>query len=337
MHPDLNSLLLLSDLILIGFLIISIHSFLVIFLKKREIPHDLGDRMKFYEEESRTIADISPDREFLVRMDGRAFSALTSKYKKIAKEQNGIPYSKEFRNAMLLTANDLLREFHCSTVYTHSDEITLVFSSLSTEQGQHIFGGRTFKLLSIIPSFASSVFMCHFAEELLKIGVKFASDVSETNTETATDALTHKICNGTKLHSTPTFDARIIVFPEHHEYEILNYLIWRSKWDCVRNFVSLYAQAYLKGSTEGIPTSERIKKLKEIGHDLDSETTDFAMKHGVFLKCFDRKTVFHVFKNIGFSTELLDFLIRKESHTIPENTNVIKYTSNEYRSLFSCA
>ena len=78
----------------------------------------------------------------------------------------------EFKRSMIMTAHDLLHQFHASTVYTYSDEITLIFPPVCMDAnkniflGKHLFNGKVNKLLSVIASYASVSFYKHISREL---------------------------------------------------------------------------------------------------------------------------------------------------------------------------
>jgi tRNA(His) 5'-end guanylyltransferase len=284
-----------------------------------EIPSKLDERMKYYENLSQTITKIDPTYPFIVRLDGRCFSKFTKKLKKI----NNQPYSTDFKEAMVKTCHDLLQEFRPSTIYTHSDEITMIFDRAISDNGfihAHLFGGRVFKILSLISSFAS---------------VRFNNNINTTNVQS-------DFSKKVSIVHNPTFDARIIVFPEDHE--IVNHMIWRSKYDCYRNFVSMYAMQYMsKKQLNNISTPDRIESLKSFGVFLDDYKIDQSLKHGIFMKLHvpqnndesqkdnifmklhvsqnndESLTSFYVFKNLNYSEYMYEFLLAKNDSYIDIN------------------
>jgi tRNA(His) 5'-end guanylyltransferase len=271
------------------------------------IPVPLGDRMKYYEKQSESLQTIPANLPFIVRLDGRAFSNFTLQFKK------NLPYSVEFKRAMLGVATDLLHEFKASTVYTHSDEITLIFSEqdfTNNASPSHIFNGRCSKLLSLISSYASVSFDRHMSKECEQSNIQ-------------------------QYKHVPTFDARIIVFCEKNKYEIVNHMIWRSKGDCTRNFVSMYAEKYIgKKKIIGVPMIDRIIQLKKMGIDLaENGNIDFAMKHGTFIKSINGSNTYHVFKNLKFSLQMLNFLTSNVYN--PELIDDIVYTESTKDQLFN--
>jgi tRNA(His) guanylyltransferase len=272
-----------------------------------EIPFKLDERIKHYENLSQTITKIDSEYPFIIRLDGRCFSKFTKKLKKY----NNQPFSMEFKEAMIKTCHDLLHEFKPTTVYTHSDEITMIFNNTVSDNGvnyPHIFGGRVFKILSLVSSFASVRF-----NNNLKLPIT-PSDFSKK----------------VSIIHNPTFDARIIVFPKDHE--IVNHMIWRSKYDCYRNFVGMYAQKYMSHKKlNNMSTNDRIQYLKvyDIFLDTDDNYIDQSLKYGLFMKLHisqnttDNLTSFYIFKNINYSENLYDFLLAKnDSYVNIDNLNI---------------
>lgn len=251
-----------------------------------DMPHDLGDRMKYYERKSETLVGVPAWKPFILRLDIRACSKLLKRLKNaLWREQDEQqipiaerkPYSEAFSKAMIETAKDLLLEFGCSTAYTHSDEITLIFPPACSKEdfdsdidnrGQHPFGGKQFKLITLTASYASVRFTQNFGYAL----------ASGTNAE---QNLFDQIYKSTK-GPTFTFDSRLIVFPQTHAYEIVNHMIWRSKMDCFRNFVSMYAEKYFTAKQLSKKSvQDRLDMLHEKGVDVP---IDNDMANGAYVK-----------------------------------------------------
>jgi tRNA(His) 5'-end guanylyltransferase len=314
-----------------------------------KIPEALGDRMKYYERLSQNVYVVEPDMPFIIRIDGRAFSKFTKKFKTYAFDAYGLPYSVELKRIMLLVANDLLHEFRPSTVYTHSDEITLIFNAQDISQNgnynEHIFGGRTDKLLSLIPSFASVCFSHHLAE----LGPVFGPVIYDEMNSHHTCYVYKSLIKPSTCSQVQIFDARLLVFPDDKFHEIVNHMMWRSKGDCTRNFISLYCEKYIgKKQIQYMQKDQRLNELKTLGFDLSGNgqyKVDFAMKHGVFMKLNNDdiiKTVFFVFKEYEYSDEMYYFLTEKYADFITScetddffNDDVLVFDSLNYKELFS--
>lgn len=301
---------------------------------EQTVPVDLGERMKYYEAMSENISVVEPEQSFVIRIDGRAFSKYTKSLKALSQKTHDVPYSPEFKRCMLLTANSLLREFRPSTVYTHSDEITLIFSPSVDKNGYstpHAYDGKVRKLLSLIPSYASVVFKTNIDREMELVYGK------STEYKNVSKQLQSEYTCG----EVPTFDARLIVFPE--DYEIVNCIMWRSKGDCTRNFVAMFSDKYLsKKSTHQVSTKDRIIMLREKGFELEGEDVDISMKYGTMLKINGEKrgntddacSVFYSFKNFKFSNEMLDFLLAKNSLVGVDKLSICQPVVHDYHKLF---
>ncbi|QKF93647.1 tRNAHis guanylyltransferase Thg1 [Fadolivirus algeromassiliense] len=236
-------------------------------LEDMDIQH-LDERMKKYEEPFNY--KILPYMPFVVRLDGRAFSKYTIGFKK--------PFDNLFQCAMINTMNDLVTEFSVRTGYTHSDEITLVFPEVCTEdeynnntnKATHIYDGRILKICTVLAGYCSSKFNYH-------INRLFDFDFNRKHYQ-STLANKIKSCDA-------CFDCRIIQFPVEKTYEIVNLLIWRSVRDSHRNAVEAYARKYFSHSQlHGKNTGEMIQMMKEeMNMDWNTDVPIYH-KHGVYAK-----------------------------------------------------
>lgn len=234
-------------------------------------PIDLGERMKKYEEDSLSVIKIEPYRSFVIRLDGRSFSNYTSGLRK--------PFDSLFSKAMVLTTADLIQEFTVTTGYTHSDEITLIFSALCTNQEEynklphkptHIFDGRVIKLLTNLSGYCSARFNYHMFK-LIQSDESAKKEYKSTFVDKVNEM---KAC----------FDARLVLFPEDKQFEVVNHQIWRSVFDCERNAVSTYARSHFtQKQLQSKNKKEMIKMLKEKGLDWEKDVEMF-WKHGIYLK-----------------------------------------------------
>ena len=159
---------------------------------------DLGDRMKMYENAPLPQSGkIKSTDNFIVRLDGRSFSKFTSGFAK--------PFDPIFTKAMCYTAQDLLLKFNCQTAYTHSDEITLIFSRQYPDSSgnlisKHMFDGRIQKIISLTASYCSVRFNWHLSKLLEENAIK-------PNPRVYSEKLLNLIANCEQM-----FDARIIIF-----------------------------------------------------------------------------------------------------------------------------
>lgn len=109
---------------------------------------DLGNRMKSYEAQvtgQRLISRLP----MLVRLDGKKFSRFTKGMKK--------PYDKKMSQLMLKVTTALVEKFDALMGYTQSDEITLTWY-FDNPKAEHIFGGRVFKINSVLAATCTMYF-----------------------------------------------------------------------------------------------------------------------------------------------------------------------------------
>ena len=163
----------------------------------------------------------------IVRMDGRGFHRVA--------DECGMerPFDERFHKSMIETAKALMMEagFNISIAHTASDEISLLFLSDS-----HVpFNGRIEKILSILPSYASS-----FLQNCLRKHFSYEKPVS--------------------------FDARIVKVNDRRE--ILEYFRWRCL-NVFRNFLNVHANRIIgREKAFGMKGHEIIRELYTRGFDI---------------------------------------------------------------------
>jgi tRNA(His) guanylyltransferase len=208
---------------------------------KTKSKDSIGDRMKGYEAHE-TLRRSMKRLPICVRIDGRAFHTFTRGLDR--------PFDEGFAQAMIETTRFLVSETHAKIGYTQSDEITLVFwdGSFTSEP---IFGGKLFKLTSILASLATGKFM-----SLIPVLIP------------------------SKIGKIAAFDARIFQVPSLDE--AANLLLWR--WiDARKNSISMAAQAHFSPKQlHGKPASARLEMLEEVGVIWD-ELPD-RLKWGTFIQ-----------------------------------------------------
>lgn len=252
----------------------------------------LGDRMKYYEKQSEDTKLIKPYQSYIVRLDGKNFSTHTSTLSK--------PFDDIFTETMLKTAKDLLMEFHGSTVFVQSDEINIVFKAVCTKndydaklnRSEHIFGGRVWKILSILAGFTSSRFTLNFTELLKDSMMNNINENIRNKHEKYLKRLSKD--NDGKFpysHAKFCFDSRITLIPLDRPFEIVNNLLWRSVHDGYRNFVSGLAYHYFSNKKlKNMKTTERAELLRtEKNIDVDKEPCHY--RYGWFLKLMKMEKV----------------------------------------------
>lgn len=236
----------------------------------------IGDKLRLHEKNSETCPSIKKENSFIVRLDGRCFSTKTKSLIK--------PFDKSFSNAMLKTCADLIKEFHCATIFVQSDEISLLFSKTEHE---HIFGGKVRKILSILAGFTSTRFTVNFINEL-KLSLADEDPKYISNHTIYLEKLDGDDKFSIK-NASFCFDARIIIIPESEPELAAEIFFWRSVCDGYRNYVSGLSFHYLsKKQIKGISLKERILMLKNKEIDIDNEPG--YLKYGWYVKMSKRFT-----------------------------------------------
>ena len=170
----------------------------------QEIPmkksEELAKKCKKFEKrvDSKTFI---PGLPLLARLDGRAFHTFTKGLTR--------PFDERLITCMTETAKRLLEEFKADLVYTQSDEITLFWNT--SEESKLFFGGKIFKLNSILSSTCSVIFY----KELLKY-------IPEKNDK------------------IPVFDCRTWQVPKLED--VIDVFVWR-QLDATRNSLNSVAQS----------------------------------------------------------------------------------------------
>jgi tRNA(His) guanylyltransferase len=201
----------------------------------------LGDRMKGYEA-TETDRVFDPALPLVARLDGRAFSTFT---RGLAK-----PFDADLSNIMREVTAHLVEKNHARIGYTQSDEITLIFDR-DSEESQPIFGGRAFKIASVLASMAASKFA------VLALA-KWPERVER---------------------NPPAFDCRAFNVPSRTE--AVNCLIWREK-DASRNAVQMVAQAYFSPKQLHGKSCDDLEAMLA-GRDVFMSSFDACHRYGTYL------------------------------------------------------
>lgn len=202
-------------------------------------PAEIATYLK--EKESSHEIRLPSDKGYVVRLDGHRFSVLTKSLNK--------PIDFLFKNVMINTACDIVREFNPLCAYVQSDEITLVFDEgLVNEHGErqpHSYNGRVLKMCSLYASYASVRFNYHIS-----------------------NAIPKKMWEG-------FFDAR--VYSADTEEGALS-VYWRFKYDCYRNGVMSLAQ------TQFSQKKLNGKKLSDVINMVNLDDVDRHLLYGTLVK-----------------------------------------------------
>lgn len=179
----------------------------------------LADRMKGYEQAARTTF---PKRmPLIVRVDGKAFSKLTSGLK-----GPGDPFNRDFVDAMNKVAVVLCREIQGAQVaYVQSDECSVLVHGYKKFESTPWFDNQCQKIVSVAASIAASVFTSCTPKIFNKIEKH--------------DCLPMEWCDPQDIRPV-FFDARAFILPEH---DVANYFLWRQQ-DAMRNSVQMLARSH---------------------------------------------------------------------------------------------
>lgn len=207
----------------------------------------LGDRLKKYEEVE-TSAKFLPGVPLYARVDGRCFSKVTKGLQR--------PFDETFRSIMVSVAKALVQETGALVAYVQSDEISLGWHHPELDS-EVWFGGRKFKMLSVLAAVATAVFNAK-AQGTLELQV-------------------------TKL--PPVFDARVFQVP--NLFELYSCFLWRQK-DCLKNAVSMAASCHFSHKElKNVSNKEKQEMLFRKGINFNDYPV--AFKSGTFVKRFLRQ------------------------------------------------
>lgn len=210
---------------------------------------EFATRMKMYES-MQTQQRVMFRLPVCVRLDGRKFSNFTRGLER--------PFDEGMSQAMIKTAEYLLTETKAKIAYTQSDEITLLFSNGADLDSPKLcpksiilFGGRFFKLMSVLPAMASAKFNSLLPEHI-----------------------------PSKVGELPVFDCRAWQVP--NLVEAANVLLWR--WfDARKNSISMAAQSvYSAKQLHQKRREDQLTMLLEKGINWNDYPTFF--KWGTFLQ-----------------------------------------------------
>ncbi|GCA63701.1 tRNAHis guanylyltransferase Thg1 [Kipferlia bialata] len=224
----------------------------------------LGDWMKRLEVESLTVTHLMPYHSYVLRLDGKNFSTFTTGFRK--------PFDPLFLDVMLRTTTDVAKKFQVPVSYTHSDEISLLFPAVCTQEeyeradpGKRVepreYKGRVIKLLTLTAAYTSARFNYWMASLVGEHRAAYALTMSQKDLEAFCGKLTAHEC---------MFDSRLVLLTDPKE--LVLHQIWRHR-DCYRNSVSSIARHLLtKEQIFGRKTGDMVAMMEaEGGEDVLAE------------------------------------------------------------------
>lgn len=220
----------------------------------------LPDKMKNFE--ATTDQKINIKDIFAIRLDGNNFHQYTKPFNKPFDQISIIILLNIVHKNLVEATKVIFKQYSPITAYICSDEISILFhSNFQT----NLFSGRIQKISSV---FASKV--------TLEFYIKMIQSLPQYEQNKNYNLIKNNIEKGV------TFDARVFNLP--NEQEALEYILWRSAFDCVRNSKNLLATCYYtQDEVNGIKTLDITDKLlKEKGVDWNKYPDIF--KYGTFIK-----------------------------------------------------
>lgn len=199
------------------------------------IKDNLGDRMKTYENVTRTY--LTRRTPIIIRIDGKAFHNFTRGFEK--------PFDNVLVKTMQQTMKYLCENIEgCVLGYTQSDEITLVLCDYKKLTSQAWFDNNIQKICSISASMATMSFNKYFEEITQEWNDKEFSKIHIEGVEVTNKAQEEKWYKISFAHNTAQtkgamFDSRVFNIPKE---EVNNCLLWRQQ-DAVRNSIQSVVQA----------------------------------------------------------------------------------------------
>lgn len=210
----------------------------------KDTKDEFGNRMKGYEKEF-TELRVEPSEILCVRLDGKGFSKFTKGFIK--------PFDDRMTKSMVQTAEVLVKETNAQVAYTQSDEISLIYT-LGDKASEHIFGGKTSKINSILAAMATAHFNRFIAEN-------------------APEVMSNK--------GLAYFDCRSFGVP--NEVEASNVILWRNQ-DARKNSISCMMRWTCGHKAMHNMSGEQMKEFMLNEKGVDWAELPNKWKYGVFSK-----------------------------------------------------
>jgi len=226
----------------------------------RQNQRYIEEGMKIYEKRE-LINQIPKNRPFIIRLSGNTYTKLNILVNTLNDEEIIQGFDKSINLIMINTARNLLNDitFRSQLVYTIGDEIDILFKSANVYQGD------TLKYLTLLSSKATKYFRDNFSR------IFTPEKIQKYSPETLIKINEH----------LPTFEARLIYFPEDKNYEIINYFSWRSK---PRNSIQDYSITHMTGNSLKNKNNDFLTGFyRDNGINIEQEIPTYVSQ-GVFIK-----------------------------------------------------
>lgn len=186
------------------------------------MPDTLGDRMKRYENVSRT--QLTNRMPVIVRVDGRAFHTFTKGF---------LPFDLVLQRSMVDAAKKVAEEMQGFEVaYHQSDEVSFLLTDYAEFETSAWFDYVTQKVCTI----AASVMTAWFNRFVQNGVIEFSTSDIEKKRR---DSVWENYQQG-DLRKMAYFDARAFNVPKE---DVANYFLWRCK-DWERNSLQMYCRQF---------------------------------------------------------------------------------------------
>lgn len=243
---------------------------------KKKYNTSMDDRMYKYIDSSKHKSDVKPYESYIVTLKGAKFYKVTNKMRKL--------YDKRYLIAMMNTMDDIVRKFNANTGHVSDDIITIVFSSvLNKEQYDktdnntinHIENGDISKIVSILTSYASVRFYHNMINKLSRDDDPSSLEIMD-------------ILKSYDFY----FEGSYIIFDSSNDYDIVNYLLWRSTRMTYLKCADRYLQHYFsKSELNHKAFDEKIQMMrKSTGFNFHKDVPDYV-KYGIYAKAVLLKNI----------------------------------------------
>lgn len=200
----------------------------------------LGDRMKAYEEVSKTR--LVRRMPVIIRLDGKAFHTFTRGFRK--------PFDKLLIKTMQATMKYLCENIQgCVLGYTQSDEITLVLVDYAKLESCAWYDNEVQKMVSISASLATFAFNKFFNDFYLDQLAEKGGEADE-----------YDLVYDKARRKGAFFDSRVFNVPKE---DVTNCVYWRQK-DAERNSINSLAQSlFSHKSLQGLNLKATLTKIEQ--------------------------------------------------------------------------
>ena len=234
------------------------------------IKDNLGDRMKTYENVTRTY--LTRRTPVIIRIDGKAFHSFTRGFEK--------PFDNILVKTMQQTMKHLCENIEgCVLGYTQSDEITLVLCDYKKLTSQAWFDNNIQKICSVSASMATMAFNLAFRQNVKEWDVDCYADMDVTclsRSRVQYDRSRVQYDKYVSKFDTAMFDSRVFNIPKE---EVNNCLLWRQQ-DATRNSIQSVAQANFSHRQLECKNCKELQKILLQEKGIDWNTYPTYLKRG---------------------------------------------------------